>query len=68
MGDCLRVLVTGGAGFIGSHTVDRFLSEGFEVVVLDDLRNGCLENINGHVGERNFRFIRGDIRDRILLL
>jgi len=59
----MRVLVTGGAGFIGSHTVDRFLADGFEVVVLDDLRSGQLENISQHVGERNFRFVRGDVRD-----
>jgi len=63
----LRVLVTGGAGFIGSHIADRFFSEGFEVVVLDDLRCGRLENISGHVGERNFRFVRGDIRDSLLV-
>lgn len=60
---CLRVLVTGGAGFIGSHTVDRFLAEGFEVVVLDDLRSGRLENVSQHAGERGFRFVRGDVRD-----
>jgi len=63
----MRVLVTGGAGFIGSHTVDRFLADGFEVVVLDDLRSGRLENINQHVGERNFRFVRGDVRDSCLV-
>jgi len=43
--------------------VDRFLAEGFEIVVLDDLRSGRLENISRHVGEKNFRFFRGDIRD-----
>jgi UDP-glucose 4-epimerase len=58
-----RVLVTGGAGFIGSHTVDRVLTEGFEVVVLDDLRSGLLENINAHFSTGKFRFVRGDIRD-----
>jgi UDP-glucose 4-epimerase len=55
--------VSGGAGFIGCHTVDRFLAEGFEVVVLDDLRSGRLENIRQHVGKRGFRFVRGDVRD-----
>lgn len=59
--------MTGGAGFIGSHTVDRFLAEGFEVVVLDDLRSGRLENISQHVGERGFRFVRGDVRDSSLV-
>jgi len=43
-GDCLRVLVTGGAGFIGNHTVDRLLAEDAEVAVLDSLRSGVLEN------------------------
>jgi len=59
--------VTGGAGFIGSHTMDRLLAEGFEVVVLDDLRNGRLENISQHMGKRFFRFVRGDVRDSRLV-
>lgn len=59
----LRVLVSGGAGFIGSHTVDRFLAEGFEVVVLDSLRSGSLENVVSHVGENGFSFVLGDVRD-----
>lgn len=60
---CSRVLVTGGAGFIGSNIVDRLLTEGLEVVVLDDLRSGLLENINQHFSKGDFRFVRGDVRD-----
>jgi len=62
-GGCLRVLVTGGAGFIGSHTVDRLLAEGFDVIVLDSLRSASLENVSRHLGERGFNFVQGDIRD-----
>ena len=57
-----RVLVTGGAGFIGSHLVDRLVSEGCRVVVLDNLSSGSLENIRGHLGGRKVRFIEGDVR------
>ncbi|MEM2522658.1 MAG: SDR family oxidoreductase [Candidatus Bathyarchaeia archaeon] len=59
----LKVLVTGGAGFIGSHMVDRLLADGFEVIVLDNLRSGRLENVDHHMGRRGFRFVHGDIRD-----
>jgi UDP-glucose 4-epimerase len=60
---CMRVFVSGGAGFIGSHLVDRLLGDGFEVVVLDDLCGGRVENVKQHIGESGFRFVRGDVRD-----
>ena len=41
-----KILVTGGAGFIGSHVVDLFVARGFEVVVLDDLSTGRASNLN----------------------
>jgi len=58
-----RILVTGGAGFIGSHLVDRLLNEDFEVTVIDNLDTGRLENITRHKDREDFHFIKGDIRD-----
>jgi UDP-glucose 4-epimerase len=57
------VLVTGGAGFIGSHLVDRLIADGYKVRVLDNLSTGKLQNIWKHKETKNFRFIKGDIRD-----
>ena len=57
------VLVTGGAGFIGSHLVERLLKEGFEVVVLDNLSTGSLENLELCLENENFRFVKGSIID-----
>jgi UDP-glucose 4-epimerase len=59
----MRVLVTGGCGFIGSHLVDALLARGYAVAVLDDLSNGKLDNLKNHLGGPAFRFIQGDIRD-----
>lgn len=58
----LKVLVTGGAGFIGSHIVDRLMSEGFSVRVIDNLSSGRLENIEQWLGNPRFEFLRGDLK------
>jgi UDP-glucose 4-epimerase len=58
-----KVLVTGGAGFIGSHIVQRLLMEGCEVTVLDNLTTGKMENLDGLEGKERLRFMRGDITD-----
>ncbi len=57
----MRVLVTGGAGFIGSHVVDALLARGDEVLVVDDLSSGDYANVEGHLGKSAFRFVEGDI-------
>lgn len=57
-----QYLVTGGAGFIGSHTVDALLAQGHQVRVLDDLSFGNPENLAAV--DRQIEFVKGDIRDR----
>ncbi|MEJ2244115.1 MAG: SDR family NAD(P)-dependent oxidoreductase [Candidatus Bathyarchaeota archaeon] len=58
-----KVLVTGGAGFIGSHIVDRLLEKGVKVRVLDDLSTGDKNNLVQHESNDGFEFVLGDIRD-----
>jgi nucleoside-diphosphate-sugar epimerase len=59
----LRTLVTGGAGFVGSHIVDKLISADSKVTVVDNLDTGRMENVAQHKQNRNFHFVKGDIRD-----
>jgi UDP-glucose 4-epimerase len=61
------ILVTGGAGFIGSHLVDRLVNAGYAVRIIDNLSTGRLENIACHLNSGAVKFVKGDIRDLSLL-
>jgi len=63
----LNILVTGGAGFIGSHIVERLVSLGHNVYVIDNLSNGSIDNIQHLMNKDNFIFYKGDIRDLSLV-
>ncbi len=63
----MKVLITGGAGFIGSHLADRLLHDGHEVVVLDNLSTGRLENISGLMDHPKFECVIGSVRDASLV-
>jgi UDP-glucose 4-epimerase len=58
-----RILVTGGAGFIGSHLVDRLMEQNAFVRVVDNLSSGKEENIKKHMTKSNFGFLNGDLKD-----
>jgi dTDP-glucose 4,6-dehydratase len=59
----MRVLITGAAGFLGSHLCDRFLAEGHEVVGMDNFVTGSPENIAHLLGEKRFRFVEHDVTE-----
>lgn len=63
----MKILITGGAGFIGSHLCEKYVSEGQTVFCLDNFENGDLRNIFGLITDKNFRLIQGDIRDSNVL-
>ena len=56
----MRVLVTGGAGFVGSHVVDRYLRDGHDVVVVDNLCTGSLQNLEDAGEDARLTFVRAD--------
>jgi dTDP-glucose 4,6-dehydratase len=60
-----RVLITGGAGFLGSHLCDRFLAEGCEVICLDNLLTGVLDNVAHLFGNARFQFIKHDVTNYV---
>ncbi len=61
----MRILITGGAGFIGSHMTDRLMSEGHQVVAMDNLVTGGIANIEHHRSNPNFEFIHHDVSNHI---
>lgn len=62
-----RIVITGGAGFIGSHLSDRLLARGDEVIVVDNLFTGRKNNILAHLGNPRFEFLRHDVTEPLLL-
>jgi UDP-glucose 4-epimerase len=63
----LKILVTGGAGFIGSHLTDRLVAEGYQVTVLDNLATGHIGNLYTHLTANKLRFVEGSILDLSLV-
>jgi UDP-glucose 4-epimerase len=59
----MRILITGGAGFIGSHLTDRLVADGHQITVLDNLATGRKENLTGHLDGSQVEFIEGSILD-----
>ncbi len=60
----MKTLVTGGAGFIGSHLVDLLLTDGCKVVALDNFSTGRPDNLKQHAGNPNLAVVHADVRDR----
>jgi dTDP-glucose 4,6-dehydratase len=63
----MRVLITGGAGFLGSHLCDRFLAEGHTVIAMDNLITGNTDNIAHLAGNPHFSYIKHDVTDYIFI-
>ena len=60
----MKALITGGAGFIGSHLAEALLRSDYEVVALDDLSTGNLSNLRHLLDDRRFRFVHDDVRNQ----
>lgn len=59
----MRILVTGGAGFVGSHLVDALIAQGSEVIALDNLTTGSEMNLEKASRSDHFRFVKGDLKE-----
>lgn len=60
-----RVLITGGAGFLGSHLCDKYLEKGYEVICMDNLSTGSADNIDHLFGNDNFTFVKHDVTNYV---
>ena len=65
--EIMKALITGGAGFIGSHLAERLLKDGEEVIIIDNLSTGRLENIESFKHYGTLEFVKGDIQDATLV-
>jgi len=63
----MRILITGGAGFIGSHLCDRFLADGHDVIAMDNLSTGSVANIAHLAGNERFQFIKHNVTNYIYI-
>ncbi len=63
----MKILITGGAGFLGSHLCEKYVNDGHTVICYDNLVSGDLGNVRALIAKKNFKFIHGDVRDKKLL-
>ena len=63
-----KILITGGAGFLGSHLCDRFIKENYKVIAMDNLSTGSLKNIDHLFKKSNFEFCEHDVTKFIHVL
>lgn len=63
----MKVLITGGAGFLGSHLVDRLIADGHNVIVFDNLLTGRIDNVAHHLGTETFKFVKQDVTEYLFV-